>query len=183
MKKLLIFSIAAASACVAQASYLMWQIDATDADGFSGYNAVRIAYSTDGSYNAAGYLTLQQAGDDTDFETISDANGIVNLDSYGATGPALYADTSAYSGTGYSFFIELINYDNSTSPVTISQVAFSEKQTYANLTDKGYTSDSIIPVTPAAVWHGGSYTAAPEPTSAMLVMMGLGLLALKRKKA
>lgn len=174
MKKILLMLATGVIAVSAQASYLMWQVDTTDVGEFDA-NAVRIAYSTDGT-TADGYLTLQQAvGSD-----LSDIGDYVALDSSKQV-PQLYASVDGYTDEKYSFFIELINYNSASEPPTIRTVAVSETETYANLTAKGFTSDSMIPTVPTAVWHGGTYSV-PEPTSAMLVMFGVGLLALKRKR-
>lgn len=177
MKKLLSLVFVGVVAATAQASYLMWQVDAADVGDFSA-NAVRIAYSTDDGKTAEGYLTLQEVGDAglESFGQVATLNG-----SDGVGTPMLYADVTSYTSDAYSFFIELINYNSASEPPTIQTVAVSQSETYANLTDKGFTSDSMIPTVPTAVWHGGTYSV-PEPTSAMLVMFGVGLLALKRKR-
>ncbi len=177
MKKLLSLVLVGAFAATAQASYLMWQVTAEDVGSFNA-NAVRIAYSTDGGSTPAGYLTLHYATLDSG---LSDIGEYVMLDQSKSV-PQLYASVDNWTGSGYSFFIELINYNSASVPPTIQTVAVSQSETYANLTAKGFTSDSMIPTVPTAVWHGGTYSV-PEPTSAMLVMLGVGLLVLKRKKA
>lgn len=176
MKKILSMLIISAFAVSAQASYLMWQVGADDVGDFDA-NAVRIGYSTDGSTTAAGYLTLQFASG----SGLENLGEYVKLDASGQV-PQLYASVDNLTGDSYSFFIELINYDSASAPATITTVAVSEVETYANLTDKGFTSDSMIPTVPTSVWHGGTYSAVPEPTGGLLVMFGLGLLALKRKR-
>ena len=62
-------------------------------------------------------------------------------------------------------------------------VAQSATMTYAELAAKNYidTGSSISIPSIENAWHGTPY-AVPEPTSAMLVMVGFGLMALKRKE-
>ena len=180
MKKLLIAISVVGLAFFAKADYLLWQVNGDGAEDFD-FNAVRIGYSTDGSTTAAGYLQLAYVNDSGDYTTFGEVTGVITGTKTTPTG--YYADFNGLTGSQYSFFIELINYDASTSPTTIDMVAVSQTASYLTLVDRGYVDTSLTPTVPTTVWHGGSYTAVPEPTSAMLVMMGLGLLALKRKKA
>jgi len=86
----------------------------------------------------------------------------------------------AYSSTSpeYSFTIELGNVVNDEWTQTL---ATSSSVTYQQLADDGFirqTFDLTPPVN--TMWNGTSFTAVPEPSGGMLLMMGVALLALRR---
>lgn len=90
------------------------------------------------------------------------------------------AYTMGYLGTGttdgYSFQAQLY----SESDVLL---AMNEWTTADKITDaEGLTAISEIMDGSTGVWTASGFTAVPEPTSALLVMMGLAGLALKRKR-
>lgn len=84
-------------------------------------------------------------------------------------------DVSAY--TDYSFYVELINYANGTA----TTVGVGETVAYGALAQDGYITGAPLSQTMAQVWHGGT-KSVPEPTSGFLMMVGLALLGLKRRK-
>ena len=76
---------------------------------------------------------------------------------------------------GKSFFIELTKFENN----TYTTVGMSEILSASALAD--FTSVNAAGLRP--VWNGGSFHAVPEPTSGLLMLLGLAGLALKRKRA
>lgn len=72
-----------------------------------------------------------------------------------------------------SFYIELFNSKN-------ESVAVSQGMSYSDLATMGAITMTLVS-TPT-VWHGDSY-AAPEPTSGLLMLLGVAALGLKRRKA
>lgn len=141
-----------------QASVMYWQVDKADYAGITAADDV----------NAFGLYALG-------------ANNERRLiDSYvGEPGQKSAAvDVTLYS-ENYSFIIELYKYDESSN--TYAQLGQGETATYDQLEDLGFIGNELTPVAQAAAWHGGTMTV-PEPTSGFLMMVGLALLGLKRRK-
>lgn len=152
-----------------QASYLYWQVDTADAEGIA-FNYARVVAD-----NGSGAQILDITDDvgvtKEGYAVVAKgAKAAINLDQLG--------DASAYS-----FYIELVNYDSSAKTFDVVGSSQANPTSYANLVAANFISlDDVMQIPSTEVWHGGTYSV-PEPTSAMLVMMGLGLLALKRKNA
>lgn len=89
-------------------------------------------------------------------------------------------DTIANADT-MSYYIEIWRYSNEKG---WQGVARSETMTYEQLKDGHYIGAGgvVDPGTDYMIWHGSGYSI-PEPTSAMLLMIGLSLVGLKRKRA
>ena len=88
-------------------------------------------------------------------------------------------DISAYTGSQYSFFVEMVNY--AANPETITKGA---TYSYQNLVDAGYVSfgaDDVTAVTMAAT-SGNMGSAVPEPSSGLLLLIGGAMLALRRRR-
>lgn len=171
MKKFFIIAASVVCANFAQAAYLYWQVDSSDFSelGVSATYARVVATPTEGGSD----VYLQLVSQETGVATGNTMTGI-NL------GPAAVSLDTLGSSTAYSFFIELLNYN--TNPEGFNVVAKSQTMTYAELQAKNFIDVGDVMQIPASqVWHGGTYSV-PEPTSAMLVMFGMGLLALKRKR-
>ena len=80
----------------------------------------------------------------------------------------------------YSFIVELGNIDSSDNWTT---VATSASATYSSLGDYIHETFDINPGQ-IAVWTPTTFTApVPEPSSGLLMAVGLALLALRRKRA
>ena len=153
MKKI-IFGIAVVMCAVsANASYLSWQVDTTK-DGYT-------------SAGVSVYNTLT-------------SEYLTTLDITAVPTQHMTTDLGGY-GDGYSFAVEYVNYNN--SGVT-TRTTDSNKLTYSELLNLGvlYDSDSwATGAQKALMWNG--VQAVPEPTSGLMVLLGMALLGLKRKKA
>jgi len=91
------------------------------------------------------------------------------------------SDLSNGNGAMYSYFIELAS--SKTTPS--ASVSATTSQTYADLQTAGsiQATAELSAVPQATVWHtSGASSASPEPTSAMLMLLGVAGLALRRKQ-
>ena len=174
MKKCLTVLYVTFAAIIANASYLYWQVDAVDYAGIDGVSGARFVYFDNGNYHTVTsyYPDQDGSGNPTMSSTIV---GVVNEKA------AYAADIGNYDANSYSYYIELVNAQNdvvgrTTTGLTKNTEGFSS-----------YTSSAAtvaeLPATLATLtpWHGSPYTAVPEPTSAMLMLIGAAFLGLKRK--
>lgn len=163
MKKLFVAIVAMGLAGFAQASYLYWQV---------AENAVKEFASGEGVY---GVQVKQNGSAVTIFDTTGNNVGNV-VGTTTAQNPGYLVDISGMTSESSAFYIELVQYNaGQWDTVGVSQgIAYSDIGKYTvNL-------NAIAPTLPAA-WTGGSY-AAPEPTSGLLMLLGVAALGLKRRK-
>lgn len=162
MKKLTVLLVAFAAAITANASYLYWQVEASDYSHITEPDQV----------TAVNVWAIDNNGAKTFVDGYRAASGqTVDMDQ------AQMIDVSAFSSGSYSFYIELMNYSSGAQKLgeTVSN------ETYASMVNNHYIMDTPLSITMATPWHGGT-VAAPEPTSAMLMLLGMAGLALKRRK-
>jgi len=182
MNKFIVSAFAFAAAISAQASYLYWQVDATD---IQEVNSWAVQGGTDWG------TAILYAVDEDGNKTVVDYsyNG---SDGAAGTGFASQSsvDLSKISGAAnYSYYVELVSGAYSGSGTVSGTVIGSASQamTYTQLQEADMLYDTELDassIQQAQVWHGGSggYRAAPEPTSAMLMLLGVAGLALRRKQ-
>ena len=140
------------AAVAARADYLYWQITQTETPLIEDYWNNALLETTDGDI-----LQMAVATD-------------------GATG-ATWAQLDGYEAK--SFFIELINYDESMN--TITTVGYSATYSYAQLANYIVSSSAFPLPTISAAWMP-TISPVPEPTSGMLFLLGIAALSLRRKR-
>lgn len=155
MKKILIGVTVALFALCSQASYLYWQVDQSqlNAAGIEGNYAN--LYVTTGNTSTDGiWLQKAEIGQQASF------------------------DVSNYLKGTFSFYVEIVNYSVDSGAVATG--ISSEPISYAQLSSSIVGTALDVPMT--TPWHGGT-VVAPEPTSGLLMLLGVAALGLKRRKA
>lgn len=157
MKKI-VFLFALVASFAANASYLFWQVDRDTADQYEASQAILWGNTGNG------------------YEVVESANiGTVT--------------SSQLTGTEGSYYIELYSYNNGSYDVVAKGEAFTYADLASNMSDSltvipnAWTGGTFYaPLSPMPVPGGGPGEPVPEPTSAMMILLGLAGLALKRKK-
>lgn len=195
MKKLIIVAAVAMAALVTNASSFNWSNTGGATNGTI-YNYLANStklYSTTVSYTA--YLIC--AGDTTQADLLKAVRGGADLATYGITGASATLNSSSkiaatdafdYGTTGnyYDFYfaildaandqilISALSEGNAAQESGTTTIAFSGSKTWSNQAfgDATYS---------AAGWYATA--AVPEPTSGLLMLLGMAGLALKRKRA
>ena len=178
MKKLIVIACAAVFGLAAQAASVNWSFSwATDASGndLSSGTAYLMNVATMSVADAQTALTARTF----DATKAIDTSSITFNDSDGAHGGNV--KTVDLSGS-QSFYVVLVSGDNygitATKPVTMKSIGDTAVAFYELSDDSG---NSTLPVawSPGGVGGGG----APEPTSGLLLLVGAGILGLRRKRA
>ena len=155
MKKLLTLVLLTAMGPVASASTLYWQLDQDEASTLDSNWAYAVLRGTNGSTNKSGTdISAIDKGD-----LVSDAVDAGVLDSYS------------------SFYVELRDANNySVGATDLVSASDLNASTYAG--GMAEPSASASPYT----YTFGSFSAVPEPTGGLLVLIGIMAVGLKRKK-
>ena len=95
----------------------------------------------------------------------------------------MYAFVTDYASAEYSFAIELGSYDSGewTTLASSASLTYQQLQTGDGVNGSYLTTyDATLPM-PQGIWAPQSYNV-PEPSSGLLVLIGAGLLALRRRR-
>ncbi len=150
---------------------LYWMVDQSGSDSPVEFQIAKVGYNTDGSTTATGYLPLV----DESGNTASSISGS------GGSTAATWADLAGLSGdlSAYSFFVELKSLNGDDWEV----VGQSATVSYGDLVSNKSILPSALDIGTAAmnVWVAPS-VAIPEPSGALLMLVGGALLALRRRR-
>lgn len=168
MRKLMMMAIAAlcAHAASAEESYLLWMVDDAAIEGIE-YNAVAVTAFTGDDVASGSLLTLYYGNGNA-----VDGNKVSWKSDY--SGFPFYASLGNLMGENYSYVVELFLGD--------ALVGMSDALGYASAETAGQiaraTSAGSLPG--LATWSPASFRPVPEPTSALLALLGVAALALRR---
>jgi len=179
MKNFLIAGLVMLAASATQASYLYWQVNAgVLKDAISAYNSKWSAGVKD--ENISGARLVQVANNSG--TSVKSVVGAVAASDFGTMqGTAI--DVSTLGSANYSYYIEIISTAATSATIPYQEIAVSETKSYNDLvTANAVYTGSEMAVPSLVAWTGGTYAAAPEPTSGLLLIFGIGLLGLKRKR-
>lgn len=160
MKRLLIglLLIAGVAAHAEYSSYFYWQVDDSVAD-FS-YAQLRLS-------GGSQYFTI---GDTAYTKVGAETTGGATL---GQTTLAVAANLGSYASSEYSFLVEVFGEDD-------GLLAFSDTFSYDDIAGSFVYSDMGSTLSGTA--YGVSVSNVPEPTSGVLLLLGLAALGLRRKR-
>lgn len=159
MKKLLIVAAILVAGIAANAASFKW-------------SAANI-YASNGTDKYTGVVTLYAYLSTAEASTAI-AVSTVTASSAGAVAATTFSNDSLAGGNAYNFYFVIEDGDKifTSDPKTVSaQATLTSNVTFGNMASATQNS---------ANWVGGS---VPEPTSGLLLLMGVAGLALKRKRA
>lgn len=173
MKKLIFaFSVILAAVAV-NAEAMYWQVSTLQTNA-KDYTMAQVRVYQNGAATD-NYLSVL----DESSGTWSTGGGLVSTSAEGA-----WFDLTDYTSGSpeYSFVLELVN-DNLDVMGSSAGVLGGGPVAYSQLVEKGVVQnfDSIAPLNYTS-WNAG-FVDIPEPTSALMMLLGASLLALRRKRA
>lgn len=157
----------------AEDHYMYFMVDAEKIDWEGGAPSDTIAYARVGVMNNttgenAGYLNI--------YNQSGEASGVA-VASIASARTGLFAGRLEDFGSAYSFYIELMS-ESKVLGRTTEVLSYADAMIYAT------TFGGTGPLPSSAFGQGGltmTMAPIPEPNSAMLVLLGLAALGLKRK--
>ena len=185
MQKLILAVTAASMAICSNAARVNWKTSSYIGDGTSsGVTAAAIVYLIDSATLTQSSIYSAVDGG----KTLADAIGVNSVASAALTSGEISKQTLEISATGDKTYY-MVLFDSTIG--TDGALYFSEEITKTLLTtgsaNYSFASDSSIKAVAANMsgfdTAGGGWVAVPEPTSGLLLLIGMAGLALKRKRA
>ena len=181
MKKIMMALAVIVTAAAVQAASFDWKTSATGKIYGAGTTTL-LASGTAYIFDAG--ATTQQSVLDAFAQGKTWTTG--SLDNKSVSAGAITATTAeafAYgtAGNTYNFYVAVLNGDSLfiSDTVAVDAAAISYKTASFNLK----TASQAAAMTSSTFTAGGWYSAVPEPTSGLLLLLGMAGLALKRKRA
>ena len=195
-------AILATGVSLAEEKVLYWMVDDTATVDVHGANPVNIQdYLTStyieepATYYAARIRVTPDGGEDIFLPlyaggaTFSGGIGVEFWDNGAGWGAGVPTGNQSplgiYASPEYSFTVEIGNvmWSDIDGPSWVETVATSASASYTELVTAKYIADSFDTEPPAGqIWTPTSFTAVPEPSSGLLVLVGGALLELRRRR-
>lgn len=137
-------------------------------------NEARVSGSASGSGN---YLTIGYDDPPTEWHLEEGVIGAF-VDANGAFWQPAQLPSGVGASDSFTLVLGFYNEDNDTF-TTLATVT----ESYENLASAGHVSESGIGTQSQTAWTPSSFTAVPEPATALLGLLGAGLLLRRRRKA
>ena len=175
MKKLIVLTLAVAAAVVANASSVDWKFSTSST--YKNYDVYIVSSITEGGFTQLSDITDNLLG------TAGNTGTITGSRTYLAQG-TVRGLTAAEKST-VNFYYVIVNPNDATGYWTMA----SSGQAYETATDAvGSTipaadANALLATAKTAWATGGSTDPTPEPTSGLLLLVGAGILGLRRKRA
>ena len=189
--KVVALAVAGLVGLSASADILYWQVNNDSVPTTKGTAAQAYLMATaDGNSDSPFYVSENYLGGVNQGESITTASfdgstlagGVIDLNKIisWANDPTTASGSGITDASSLSFYIELYDADG-------GWVGKTTAVSYNDLKNAGAIGDSFNPsftgVNAALGGAGTTYTDVPEPTSGLLMLVGLGALALRRKRA
>ena len=159
---------------VAQADPLLyWMVDQGSGDAIE-FSVARVKY-INSSDDSTGYLTLVDENGGTSQGILASGGSLP-----GTSTAATWADLAGMTGSEYTFLVELLASDGHGG---LTAVGGSQAKSYNDLVSAGSVAPNALNIgtVDLTAWTGTSY-AVPEPSGALLMLVGGSLLALRRRR-
>ena len=166
MKKLLVLAAVVAMASASQAASYIWGFQSGEIEGPTA------AYSDADGFLTGGTAYLYIAGSLVATAT-QDAEAF-NFGAFDAGNPVSSDAVSSTAGQAYTLVLRTSD--------DAYEITYSGTSTSYEVVGMG-TSTTIMNLVDTTPYTAGSWTAVPEPTSGLLLLLGVAGLALKRKRA
>ena len=187
MKKLIIASIAAVVGLAVNAATVDWQYKITSAQGTEGYNSGYTVYLVNAAAWDAATISADTFTDTSvvlDSTTFGSASGrtagqktYTTIKSGTTTGTRAVAIDSLAEGASYSVYYVILNTNSDPNTYYVA----SDSLTGRSETGEIITSSAASMT--ASTASSATWTAVPEPTSGLLMLLGIAGLALRRKRS